>query len=129
MKENLIQINGGIMINVDASMKNIYLKKIMFGILLHLVGKMDNYLANIMYDSVIMWDEIIEETKPIPTNFNEKKVACKTQDFYSLRAFLLITITLLIAVSMYCYLIKYRVKQKHLLPFHVTNNELKEIFY
>ena len=129
MKENLIQINGGIMINVDASMKNIYLKKIMFGILLHVVGKMDNYLANIMYDSVIMWDEIIEETKPIPTNFNEKKVACKTQDFYSLRAFLLITITLLIAVSMYCYLIKYRVKQKHLLPFHVTNNELKEIMY
>ena len=61
---------------------------------------MDNYLANIMYDSVIMWDEIIEETKRIPTNFNEKKVACKTQDFYSLRAFLLITITLLIAVSM-----------------------------
>ena len=129
MKENLIQINGGIMINVDASMKNIYLKKIMFGILLHVVAKMDNYLANIMYDSVIMWDEIIEETKPIPTNFNEKKVACKTQDFYSLRAFLLITITLLIAVSMYCYLIKYRVKQKHLLPFHITNNELKEIFY
>ena len=39
-------------------------------------------------------------------------------------AFLLITIVFLIAVSIYYYLIKYRVKQKHLLPFHVTNNKL-----
>ena len=43
--------------------------------------------------------------------------------------FLLITIVLLIAVSIYCYLIKYLAKQKHLLPFHVTNNELEEIMY
>ena len=40
--------------------------------------------------------------------------------------FLLITIALLIAVSIYCCLIKYRAKQKHLLPFHDTNNELKK---
>ena len=33
----------------------------------------------------------------------------------------------MIAVSIYCYLIKYRAKQKHLLSFHFTNNELKEI--
>ena len=25
-----------------------------------------------------------------------------------------------------CYLIKYKAKQKHLLPFYVTNNELKK---
>ena len=35
-----------------------------------------------MDDSVIMCDEIIEsydeETKTIPTNFNEKKATCKT---------------------------------------------------
>ena len=37
--------------------------------------------------------------------------------------FLLITIALLIAVSIYCYLIKYQAKQ--LLPFHYKNNELK----
>ena len=44
-------------------------------------------------------------------------------------AFLLITIALLIAVSIYCYLIKYKGKQKYLLPFYVTNNELKEALY
>ena len=72
-----------------------------------------------MDDSVITCDEIIEENK----------ADCKTQNFYVLLAFLLITISLLIAVTIYCYLIKYRGKQKHLLPFHFTNNELKEIIY
>ena len=43
MEENVIQINGGIMINVDASVKNVkYVKKIMFRILLHVVVKMEN---------------------------------------------------------------------------------------
>ena len=92
-----------------------------------------------MDDSVIMCDEIIKsydedadaeaksykETKTILTNL----ATCKTQNFYVLLAFLLITIALLIAVSIYCYLIKYRAKQKHLLPFHFTNNKLKEIIY
>ena len=59
---------------------------------------------------------------------NEKKKR-KTQNFYILLAFLLITIILLRVVSIYCYLIKYRAIQKNLLPFHVTNNELKEIMY
>ena len=44
--------------------------------------------------------------------------------FYILLAFLLISIALLIAVSIYCYLIKHRAKQKHLLPFYDT--KLKE---
>ena len=36
MEENVTQINGGIMTNVDVSVKNVmYVKKIMFGILLH----------------------------------------------------------------------------------------------
>ena len=58
-----------------------------------------------------------------------KKKKRKTQNFYILLAFLLITIILLRVVSIYCYLIKYRAIQKYLLPFHVTNNELKEIMY
>ena len=86
-----------------------------------------------MGDSGIMDDDVIEsydeETKTIPTNFNEKKATCKTQNLYILLAFLLITIELLIAVSIFCYFIKYQVKQKYLLPFNVTNNELKEIMY
>ena len=32
----------------------------------------------------------------------------------------------IIAISIYCYLIKYKAKQKHLLPFYVGNNELKQ---
>ena len=41
MEENLIQINGGIMINVDVSVKTVmYVTKIMFGILLHVIVKM-----------------------------------------------------------------------------------------
>ena len=40
-------------------------------------------------------------------NLNEKKTTCKMQNFYILLKFLLITIVLLIAVSIYCYLIKY----------------------
>ena len=56
-----------------------------------------------------------------------KKVA--TQNFYILLAYLLLTIALLIVVTIYYYLIKYRAKQKHLLPFHVTNNKLKKFLY
>ena len=86
-----------------------------------------------MDDSAIMCNEVIEpynkQTKTIPTNFNEKEAICKIQNFYILLAFLLIRIALLIAVSIYCYLIKYQAIQKHLLPFHVKNNELKEILH
>ena len=68
-----------------------------------------------MNDSAITCNEIIdaeaklnnEETKTCPTNFNEGKATCKTQNFCILLAFLLITIALLIPVSIYCYLIKY----------------------
>ena len=64
------------------------------------------YLASIMDDSAIMCDEIIESYKE-EANFNEKKATCNTQNFYILLSFLLITIALLIAVSICCYLIKY----------------------
>ena len=72
------------------------------------------YLPSIMDDSAIIGDEVIEsydeEIKTIPTSFDEKKKSiCKTQ-----------TITLLIALNIYCYLIKYEAKQKqkHLLSLH-----------
>ena len=86
----------------------------------------DKYLASITDDSVITCGEFIEtkETKIIPKN-----IICETKSFYILLAFLLITITLLIAVSIYYYLIKYKTKQKHLLTFYVTNNKLKEVLY
>ena len=43
MEENAVQIKSGIMLNVDASAKNIiYVKKIIFGIFLPVVAKMKN---------------------------------------------------------------------------------------
>ena len=44
-----------------------------------------------MDDSATIYDEIIYTEE---TNFNEKNVACKTQNVYILLAFLLITIAL-----------------------------------
>ena len=48
-----------------------------------------------------------------------KNIICETKSFYILPA-------LLIAVSIYCYMMKYKTKQKHVLSFYVTNNELKK---
>ena len=121
MEENVIQINGGIMINVDVSVKKfMYVKKIMFGIPVNVFLK---YLASIMHDSTIISNEVIksyeEEIKTVPRN-----LTCQRQNFYMLLAFSLVTIALLITVSIYCYLIKYRVKK--FLPFHDINNKLNK---
>ena len=116
MEEIIIQVNGEIMINIDVWN------------LATCNCKNEKYLASIIDDSVFRCDEIVESYYK-ETNFNERKATCKTQNLYISVAFLLITIALLIAVSSYCYLIKYRAKQKHLLPFNFTNNKLKEIIY
>ena len=58
-----------------------------------------------------------KESKTIPKN-----IIGETTSFFILLAFLFTTTVLLIAVSIYCYLIKYIAKQKHLRPFYVTNN-------
>ena len=66
---------------------------------------------------IMICDEVVDaDSKLIPkeddeTNFNEKKVTCKKQNIYILLAFLSITVALSIAVSIYCYLIKYNAKQ------------------
>ena len=65
------------------------------------------------------------ETKTVTKNFNEKHGICKIESFYILLAFLLISIALLIAVDIYCYLIKYWAKQKNLFLYYVTNKKLK----
>ena len=71
---------------------------------------------------------LLKKPKTVTTNFNEKNVICKRKKLYILLAFLLLTIALLIAVSIYYYLIKYQAKQKHLFPLHITNNKLKELY-
>ena len=69
------------------------------------------YLGSIMNDSAVILDEVIDSYEE-KTNFNEKKPILKTQNFYILLVFLLITIALLIAFSIYCYLIKYWANKK-----------------
>ena len=54
-----------------------------------------------------------------------KNIICETKCFHILLAFSLITTALLTAASIYCYLIKYKAKQKHLLPLHITITNLK----
>ena len=45
MEKNVIQINGGIMVNGNVSVKNVmYVEKIIFGMLLHVVVKIENIL-------------------------------------------------------------------------------------
>ena len=45
IEQNVSQINRGIMINVDVGVKSIiYVKKIMFGNLLHVIMKMEKIL-------------------------------------------------------------------------------------
>ena len=93
-----------------------------------------------MDDSAITCDEIIEsyeedvdaevksnnkaksydETKTIPTNFNEKKATCKAQNFYILLAFLLITMTLLISVSIHFY-VTVSIKQNKKIHYRFTS--------
>ena len=53
-----------------------------------------------------MYDEIVEETKAVQTNFDIKKVDCKLQNFYILLKFFKITTVVLISVNIYFYLIK-----------------------
>ena len=56
-----------------------------------------------------------------------KYIICKTQTFYILLTFLLITMALLIAVSIYCYRINNKQSKNIYYFYHVTNNELREI--
>ena len=74
MKQNVIQINGGIMINLDVSVKKImYVKKIIFGILEKYICENGKYLAGIMDDSMIICDEVVKSCDE-KINFNKKKV-------------------------------------------------------
>ena len=127
MEENVIQINGGIMINVDVNVKSVmYVKKIMFGILLHVIVKMEKIqkvlwmiqgLRVMKLQNNTM--KLCDKTEAIPKNFNENKTTCKMKKFYILLQFLSITIALLIAVSIYCCFTKYAAKRN--IYYHFTS--------
>ena len=74
------------------------------------------YLVSIIDDSVL---NKVQRDHRCQTVEKRKHITCKSQNFYYLHAFLLIIIALLIAVSIYSYLIKDRAK----------DNELREFLY
>ena len=97
MEKNVIQTNGGIIINAPVSVKNVMVvKKIMFGIQLHVIKEIENIqqlLCMIQQLTVMkLWDDTME--KQILRKREEP-----AQNFYILIAFLLITVASLIAVS------------------------------
>ena len=103
-RKKVTQINDRITINVTKKNEKYYI-----WYLCTYSCENGKYFASIMSDSAILCDksQSDQETKTIHTNFKEKEATCKTQNFYILLAFLFITIALLIAVSIYCYLIYY----------------------
>ena len=115
------------MISVDVSVKNVYKKDYVWN-LATCNWENEKYLASIMDDLELCVIKLQSHTRKKKI-LMKKRAACETQNFYILLAFLLITIALLIAVSIYSYLIKYRAKQKYILPFNFTNNKLKETMY
>ena len=115
MVKNVIQVQSGAIINIDVSAKRHHICEKQH------ISNPDTcsfkhciYLVIIFDNSVITCDEIIdaeaklhdEEGNTVTGNFNEKNSICKAKKFYMLLAFLLINITLLIPVSICCYLIK-----------------------
>ena len=92
MKQYVIKIKGGRTINVDVKICEIdYIWN-------SATCNCENgkYLASIMDDSAIICDYVIDADDE--TKFIEKKATCKSQNFYILLTFLLITKALLIAL-------------------------------
>ena len=134
MVENVTRIKSRIKMSVGVSVKIrknivcIYFEKYIWNPAT-CSCKNGKYVGSITDDFVISCDKIIEETKFVPTKSTSAKTvvtkcnstktvltkcaSTKTvlKNFYILLAFSLITRALLIAVSIYFYLIKYQVKQ------------------
>ena len=61
VEESVCEINGRIVININASVIIVmYMKKIMFGIQQHVIVKMEKKIASIMDDSAVICNEVIE---------------------------------------------------------------------
>ena len=77
-------------------------------------------LESVIGNLVITCDEIREVTKTVPTKIF-------SISFYIFLAFLLITISLLIILSICCFLVKDRLKQEHFLPYYYITNIMKKL--
>ena len=85
MEQYVIQINGGITINVNVSVKNCHIcEKDYVWNPARCNCENVKYIGSIMGDSVIIRDEITHSEEK---SFNLKNKTCKTQHFYILLAF------------------------------------------
>ena len=96
------------MINIDVSVRNtIHMKRIIFGIFIHVIVKMENIQQVLLTIQQLSVMKLQKKQKQFKQILIKKYITCKTQNLYISLAFLLINIVLWIAVSIYCYLIKY----------------------
>ena len=100
------------MINVDVSGKNVMYMKKMFGILLHVIVKTENLQQVLWMIQQLCVMKLQSHTRK--KQILIKRATCKMQNIFILLSFFLITIALLIAFSIYCYLVIYRGNQKTL---------------
>ena len=108
--KNVLQSKSRITINMDASATkyHTYVKKIIFGILLHVPVEMVNLWQLLLLIQLLCVMKLLKKQRQFQ-QILMKKAASKTQNVHILLAFLL----LLIAVSIYCFLInliKYKSK-------------------
>ena len=141
MVEIVTWVKSGRTINVSVSAKikkNIVCvsaKKIIFAILLHVYPKMVKIQEGLLVIQLLCATKLYRNCSN--KNYSNTKYFSKNcyilqtaKKFYILLVLLnLITTVLLIAFSIYCYLIKHWAKQKYLLRCHCTINKLKEIGY
>ena len=74
--ENVIQINSGIMMNINVSvniLNNICVQKNYIWNTATCNCENSKYVGSVTDNSIIRCDEIIEEIKTIQTNFNEER--------------------------------------------------------
>ena len=106
MLQNVIQIKSGITVHVDVSVKTrkniMCAKKDSIWNPDACLWKNDKYLASLIDVLVITSDKVIETAKFVPTKAVLTKSA--STNLCTWLTFLLITIALLIAISIYCHL-------------------------
>ena len=81
MEENVIQMKSGITINLDVSVKNIYVKRIIFAILLHVVGKIVNIKQVLLMKIQLLRVMKLKKKQELFQQILMKKAICKTQNF------------------------------------------------
>ena len=94
MEQNVIQIKGGTKINVDVSVKNIYVKNNMIRIMLHVIVKIKNFYQVLWMIQLSFMMKLRTWTRKLSRKTEKqvlmkKNITFETQNFYILLAFLL----------------------------------------